>query len=229
MSADQDERGPGFAIPSNWTFERTDVAAGFDRHVREQLPWYDLATNAVAHIARHYVPEDGLVVDLGCSTGNIGRALANTLSDRRARLVAVDRAEAMRAQYSGPGEFVAADLREYEPPVCDLVIGFLCLMFLPVADRANLIRRIRGSLRVGGAAILFDRMESLTGYPATILARLTLAGKLAAGVDPAEIVEKELSLMGVQRPLRRSEIPDDAVEVFRFGEFAGWLIERDPA
>ena len=28
-------------IPREWTFENTKVASGFDRHVREQLPWYD--------------------------------------------------------------------------------------------------------------------------------------------------------------------------------------------
>ena len=40
-------------IPTNWTFETSGVAKGFDRHVREQLPWYDLATNAILHVARH--------------------------------------------------------------------------------------------------------------------------------------------------------------------------------
>jgi tRNA (cmo5U34)-methyltransferase len=216
-----------FAIPQNWTFETDDVARGFERHVREQLPWYEIATGAVAHIARHYVPEDGVVLDLGASTGNIGRALAPTLEVRNARLIAVERAESMRAQYRGPGEFVAEDLRKYQPPPCDLAIAFLCLMFLPLMDRRTLIARLREALRPGGAIILFDRMEALSGYPATILSRLTLAGKMASGVDPREIVEKELSLMGVQRPLRRAELPDEAVEVFRFGEFAGWLIERE--
>ena len=43
-------------IPTNWTFETSGVAQGFDRHVREQLPWYDLATNAILHVARHYIP-----------------------------------------------------------------------------------------------------------------------------------------------------------------------------
>lgn len=30
---------------------------------------------------------------------------------------------------------------------------------------------------------------------------------------------------GVQRPLKKCELPDNAVEWFRFGEFAGWIIE----
>lgn len=212
--------------PGKWTFETREIAEGFDRHVREQLPWYELATNAVAHIARHYIPEGGQVLDLGASTGNIGRAIGPTLSDRAADLLAIERSEAMRDQYRGPGAFVAEDLRTFEPPAHDLSIAFLCLMFLPVDARARLIGRLRAALRPGGALIVFERMEAVTGYAATVLWRLTLAGKVAAQVEPGEIIAKELSLMGVQRPLRRAELPEDAIEVFRFGEFAGWLIER---
>ncbi|RIW04144.1 hypothetical protein D2T81_11665 [Azospirillum brasilense] len=46
-----------------------------------------------------------------------------------------------------------------------------------------------------------------------------------AGVDPAEIVAKELSLGGVQRPITADIVGGDAIEWFRFGEFAGWLLE----
>ena len=210
-----------------WTFETAEIAEGFDRHVREQLPWYELATNLVAHVARHYVPEDGVVVDLGASTGNVGRSIAETLTERNASLIAVDRAESMRNEYRAPGQFVVADLRDYTPPICDFAVAFLCLMFLPVTARKVLIQRVYDSLRPGGAFLMFDRMEALQGYPATILWRMTLAGKVAAGVDPREIVAKELSLAGIQRPLSMREVPPTAIEVFRFGDFAGFLVTRD--
>jgi len=48
-----------------WTFDSKDVANSFDEHVREQLPWYDLATSAVEHIGRHYIPEGGTVYGSG--------------------------------------------------------------------------------------------------------------------------------------------------------------------
>jgi hypothetical protein len=46
-------------IPQNWTFKSDHIADHFDQHVREQLPWYDLATFATAQMARHYVPQGG--------------------------------------------------------------------------------------------------------------------------------------------------------------------------
>ena len=61
-------------IPSegSWSFDADGIADAFDDHVREQLPWYDLATDALIHIARHYIPEGGIVYDIGASTGNMG-------------------------------------------------------------------------------------------------------------------------------------------------------------
>lgn len=121
-----------FQIPRDWTFKTSGVANHFDRHVREQLPWYELTTGVIAHVARHYIPEGGLVYDIGASTGNV----------------------------------------------------------------------------------------------ATVLWRLALAGKVAAGADARDVIAKELSLSGVQRPLHPDELTG-AVEIFRFGDFAGWIIEHD--
>jgi tRNA (cmo5U34)-methyltransferase len=220
---------PGFAIPANWTFEDKGVADGFDRHVREQLPWYDLATGAVAHVARHYIPLDGVVYDLGAATGNIGCALAPTLTARTARLIAVEPSAEMAAAYRGPQrsflQVQRAECVEFEP--FDVAVAFLTLMFVAVAERAPLLDRLLAAMRPGGALIVFDKCEADTGYAATVIWRLALAGKLATGVDAAEIVAKELSLSGVQRPVSRAMLPAHALEFFRFGEFAGWLIEKE--
>lgn len=221
------EIGRAFDIPNNWTFETNAVVRGFDRHVREQLPWYDLVTGAVAHLARHYLPEDGVVYDLGAATGNIERALAPLLTDRRARLIAIDRSQAMADAYQGGGEYLCLDvatLEEFEP--FDVAVLFLVVMFIPPAARLRLFRRLHAALRPGGAVILVDKVEAPAGYLGTVLHRLTLAGKVANGVPPEEIIAKELSLAGVQRPLAPAQVLQawpDAVEFFRFGEFAGWL------
>ncbi len=70
-----------------------------------------------------------------------------------------------------------------------------------------------------------DKEEAPGGYPATVLARLTWACKASEGVQAADIALKELSLAGIQRPLYKGELGPDAIEVFRFGDFAGWIIE----
>lgn len=213
-------------IPREWTFERKEIAEGFDRHVREQLPFYDMTTGAIAHIARHYIPERGLVYDVGASTGNIGNAIAPILDKRKATLVPIESSAEMCELYAGPqrGRLVEADALDYDFEEFDLAICFLVMMFFPVAKREAFLDELREKVKPGGAIIVFDKTEAVTGYPATILMRLAFAGKLSAGVEADEIIAKELSLGGIQRPID-PEILGDAVEWFRFGDFAGWIIE----
>lgn len=211
-------------IPADWSFKRLDVADAFDAHVREQLPWYDLATGAMVHVARHYIPHGGTVYDIGASTGNVGRALEPVLSARGARLLALDDSEQMRSVYSGPGEFVVADAvtHDYEP--FDVAVAFLTFMFIKPAQRRTLVAKLRERVKFGGAIIIFDKAPLATGYAGTIMWRLALAGKIAQGVDAESVIAKELSLAGVQRPVS-AYLFGSAVEFFRFGDFAGWLIE----
>ena len=213
-------------IPREWTFENTKVASGFDRHVREQLPWYDLVTGAVAHIARHYIPKNGLVYDIGASTGNIGQAIEETITERKAKLVGIEASAEMCARYKAPGDLVQIDALDYRFQPYDLAICYLVLMFLPVGKRQEFIDYLKSLIKPGGALLIVDKCEAATGYEATVFWRLTLAGKIAAGVDAESVIAKELSLSGVQRPLDPAMLGDDAVQWFRFGDFAGWIVTK---
>lgn len=217
-----------FAIPDAWTFKTANVADNFDQHVREQLPWYDLVTGAIAQIARHYVPQGGRVYDIGASNGNVGRALATLLQERDAGLVAIEQSEAMAATYQGPGEVLVQNAEDHDYQPCDFAVAMLALMFIRPGDVPDLIHRVRGSLNPGGAVVVVERMLPPNGYPSIITSRLTLAAKAAAGASGDAIVAKELSLAGVQRPLDPKVLAHySAVEWFRFGDFAGYLIEAE--
>lgn len=212
-------------IPERWTFNSPEVAKGFDAHVREQLPWYELATRGVAHLARHYIPEGGLVYDLGASTGNIGCALLPTLEERKARFYAVEPSPEMAQEYRGPGGLLVepAETLRFEP--CDLVVCFLTLQFIAYPERSQLLERIRKALRPGGAVILLDKFPPQGGYLGTALYRLTLANKLEAGATPENILKKELSLSGVQRPVQ-PELLEGWAAWFAYGDFRGYLWEK---
>jgi tRNA (cmo5U34)-methyltransferase len=213
-------------IPSNWTFKNVGVADGFDAHVREQLPWYELATDCVTHIVRHYLPESGLIYDIGASTGNIGRALAPVLIDRKARLIAIEESPEMAAKYDAPGEVECMDAYQVVYQPFDVAVCFLVLMFLPVNKRKSLVESLRRSLRRGGAIIIFDKVMPSCGYFGTVMRRLTMSWKLNNGAKAEDIVSKELSLSGVQRPLNPGILGEDARQFFAFGEFAGYIIEN---
>jgi len=212
-------------IPQHWTFESQNVAENFEGHVREQLPWYELVTNAVSIVARQYIPEDGIVYDIGASTGNIGRALADTIEQKNVDFTAIESSSEMAKKYLGPEKLLITDARKYDFKKYDCAICFLVLMFLPVHEREWFLRSLISKIRTGGALIVVDKTKPTSGYPSVALSRMTIAGKVAAGAPADEIIEKELSLAGYQRPIDENELPDARVEFFRFGEFAGWIIE----
>lgn len=214
-------------IPKEWTFKTDAIATHFDAHVREQLPWYDLATRAVAHLGRHYIPVDGLVYDIGASTGNIGLALQPTLDTRHAQFIAIDDSDAMRQQYRGPGEYVVADALTYRFEPFDFAVCFLVLMFFSIRERRAWLRALVNKLHYGGAIVIVDKVETPAGYIGSVLRRLAMAWKLESGATADEILAKELSLAGYQRPLARAELEAmGAREFFCFGEFVGWVIEK---
>ena len=216
-------------IPNDWTFKNVEVAKGFDAHVKATLPWYELATGAVAHVARHYLQNNGLIYDIGASTGNIGRALADVIETRKARLIAIDDSEAMAEKYDAPGKLIVTDAMTYEYEEFDVAICMLIMMFLPPVRRKIWLQDLCKKMKPGGVIILLDKSEGPPGYLSTVMHRLTIAGKVSTGIKSDEIIAKELSLSGVQRPIPYNFVRyavSDAHEFFRFGDFAGWVITR---
>lgn len=214
-------------IPESWTFRDAKVASHFDRHVREQLPWYDLVTESVAHFGRHYIPRDGIVYDIGASIGNIGTALKDTLDSRRCEFVAIEQSPELCALYKGPTTLVNQDALTYEFQQFDFAVCFLVLMFLPVKDQREFVLSLAAKIRPGGALLIMDKIQTPGGYFGTAVRRMAMSWKLQTGVTADEIVAKELSLAGYQRPITPEAIlPAGAQQFFRFGEFAGWVIEQ---
>jgi tRNA (cmo5U34)-methyltransferase len=214
-------------IPTNWSFHNEEIANNFDNHVREQLPWYDLVTNAVVHIGRHYIQDESLVYDIGASNGNIARALTPILKQRNAYIVGIDNSKDMVNNYkSDYSDIRLADALTFDYVQSDLIVCFLTMMFIPPKHRSMLIDRLMESLNKGGALVIVDKCLPVSGYPSIIMSRLALNEKLNSGATPKDIIDKELSLSGVQIPINTCILPENAVEFFRFGDFAGWIIEK---
>jgi hypothetical protein len=55
--------------------------------------------------------------------------------------------------------------------------------------------------------------------------RFNILLKLKNNIDATDILNKELSLSGIQIPLSYSELPGKKNEFFRIGDFRGYVIE----
>jgi tRNA (cmo5U34)-methyltransferase len=214
----------------DWTFETSEIANTFDSHVREQLPWYDMATDAVAYIIKNYLQRGGVVVDIGASTGNIAAKILPLVTERDASIVAVDSSYPMVTQLwkrfveHKNITVIAEDITQIDIPEANVYVLFLTLMFIKTEDRNKLLFDLRSKLKDGGAIIIVDKVADDYGYFSTVLKRLTMHWKLAQGAKPEDVLIKEMSLAGVQIPITEELIPDGKL-FFRMGEFAGWVID----
>ena len=62
---------------SNWNFSG-NVPQNFDKHISKSIPFYEESHKIGLLISDFFIPEKGLVCDLGCSTGTF----ISSLSDR---------------------------------------------------------------------------------------------------------------------------------------------------
>lgn len=215
-------------IPEKWTFEDKEVANGFDDHVREQLPWYDIVSNAIAQIGNHYIPQDGVVYDIGASTGNIEKVLSQTLKMRNVNFIPIEKSKEMVEKYEGVYPVLERDVTETDFLQFDFAVCFLSMMFISPHKRLDLVDRLMYNLRDDGAIVVVEKTLPVGGYVSTVLSRLTLKEKMNQGADPKDIITKELSLAGVQRPINPDKLFEkyNYTEFFRFGEFGGYIVEK---
>ena len=210
----------------SWSFESKEIANKFDEHVREQLPWYDMITDAVVYITRNYLTEGNRVVDIGASTGNLSRKLLPLADERKGKVLAIEKSLQMICKMDDMEDVgvIHGDITEIEIPEAQVYILFLTMMFIPVDKRQKLLDAIQDKVKVGGCLIIVDKICDHSGYFSTVMKRLTWHWKIQQGAEAEDIINKEMSLAGVQIPLDNYFL-EDAKQFFRMGEFAGWVIE----
>lgn len=208
---------------NDFKFSGEMIGEKFNSHVKEQLPFYEMVTNAVTMIVRNYLPENGLVYDIGASTGNITANIKDLAISRNAKVESIERSEEMAKTWNGYGIIHTANATKFAYEDFDVCICFLVLMFLSIEERKNLLLNLKSKVKQGGIIIVVDKLLVDGGYFGTVMRRLTLDWKLKNGATAEQIISKELSLSGVQRPMTKSELIGK--EFFRFGEFVGWVIE----
>jgi len=169
-----------------------------------------------------------LVYDLGASTGNIGNSLKEIMKDRNCKLVAIEKEKSMIENYNcNYGEIFQQDIKQYSYKNYDVAVCFLTLMFIEPKYRSDLLDTLYEKLNTGGALIIFDKLESEQGYFGLINYRLTLAEKTKTVKSYKDIIDKELSLQGIQRPISKKLLKKYKPKLFfKFSDFVGYVIEK---
>ena len=145
------------------------VAKVFDDMVSRSVPFYNEIQRIQSDLVMDFLPkQDGLVCDLGCSTGTTINVLSqHPLCPKSTRFIGYDNAESMLAKAreklssqkeSGRASLVAADLNRLPPlPACDVVIVNWTLQFVRPIDREAVLKTIYDALKPGGVLLLSEK------------------------------------------------------------------------
>lgn len=222
---------------ANWTFAG-NVADTFVEHVRRSVPYYDAGHDLVCQISDFFCHGDSVCYEIGVSTGQLLRKLAEHHSSKPGiKWVGIDSVESMitkaRKHCSEfPNiELEVSDARLFDFEKSDLIVSYYCIQFIPPRLRQEIYNRIYERLHWGGAFLLFEKVRAPDARFQDMIASLYNDYKRREGFSADEILNKTASLKSVLEPfstegnlglLRRAGFVD-VTTVMKYLCFEGFL------
>lgn len=191
-----------------------EVAEVFDDMLSRSVPFYGHVINMTGRILAGSLEQEGLVYDLGCSTGTTLITLAGQLEHLNLSYIGIDNSAAMlekarektaQTPFKDTITFQHGDITETDLQQADAIIVNYTMQFIRPADRANFTKRLHNSLKPGGVLIV---SEKVIAKDQTLHRRFTdmyLDFKREQGYSEIEISRKREALEYVLVPLSRDE------------------------
>jgi len=216
------------------------VAEVFDDMLERSVPLYRQCQDLTVNWCKRLATPDRCVYDLGCSTGSLLRLLAESIpTTPRVPLIGVDNSAAMLSKareklnnFPNSVDFIEANLDAsfLFNDSCAIVMNYT-LQFIPVENRASLLKKIYESLVPGGGFILNEKVLSENELLSDTFAEMHHEFKLGHGYSKMEISKKRDALENVLIPLKLSKTMTlvrnagfNAVDIFfKWNNFAGLI------
>ena len=191
------------------------VADVFDNMIARSIPVYREVHEILGDIVRRYFSSEGVIYDLGCSTGEtliyLLRELEN--NNKTATVIGVDNSESMleKCRKKLPKKsfdritLIQQGLDTIELQRCDLVVINYTLQFLKTSSREGLLRRVQSKLKSGGLLFLSEKVKSYDKDIGRVMTDLHQDFKRRNGYSELEIAQKKEALENVLIPLSPEE------------------------
>lgn len=186
-----------------FSFDR-QVADVFDDMIRRSVPGYTEVLSIQANLIPRLIQEEHILIDLGCSTGNLFELLRNRLDLKKCR--GVDPSEPMiekaRRRFANGGcpEFVQSRAQEADLTGAGVVVLNYVLQFLDEVDRVPLLERIYHALPVGGVLFLSEKVRHTHAFLSELEVSVHHDHKRAMGYSDLEIQQKRDAIEDYLRP-----------------------------
>lgn len=196
---------------SQWRFNE-DVSNVFDDHVRKSVPHYESIQHLVAQLSDFFTQPNGLVYDIGCATGETVRHIHERHTQKKIRFIGIDESEAMlqkaieKNKNAENIQFVQQSIERFDfEEKSNMVLSILTLQFVPVEERAVVVKKVYDSLQKGGAFVFVEKTYPSHSKLQEVFTQLYHDMKEQQGLTPGDIRKKDKSLRGVMHPLTESE------------------------
>ena len=150
---------------TKFTFATRDE--GFDNHINQSIRHYSDLWDDVHSMSQYFVEDYTNVVDIGCSTGKLLKAMIaqNTFAPEASYIgvevepdfydiLDEDERNILNLHYE------KNDIRSFHFNNCSLVTSIFTLQFMPQRDRQDVINSIYEGLHRGGAFIFAEKTVS---------------------------------------------------------------------
>ena len=201
--------GVGQAIAAEragWSFGG-NVADTFVSHVRQSVPYYEDGHDLICYLSDYFCQKDSVCYELGVSTGELLRKLAEYNSAKPSiEWIGIDVEEPMvrkaREHCKGqPNIRIEQDnILLHDLQKSDFIVSYYCVQFIPPRQRQELISKIYESLNWGGAFVWFEKVRGPDARFQDMMVSLYNDFKSRNGFSAEEILNKTRSLKGVMEP-----------------------------
>jgi tRNA (cmo5U34)-methyltransferase len=221
---------------SNWNFSGS-VPQNFDKHISKSIPFYNECHYIGLLISDFFIPEKGLVCDLGCSTGKFLYSLAKRHSNKKFKINGYDEIPGMVKiakknciNYSQI-KILKKDILNIELKELNYITSFFTIQFIHPSKRQKLFDKIYKGLKWGGGFLFFEKVRAPDARFQDMTNQIYTEIKINNGFSDSDIINKTRSLKGVMEPfssnaniqLAKRAGFKDIMSVFKYVNFEGFL------
>ena len=191
--------------PYKWEFNE-EVAQCFDEHVRQSVFMYDEFHKSIIKMSNWFIEDNTNILDVGTSTGEL---LMKLPYNPTCRYIGIDTEEGMinkaQEKLEDKYELQVGNILNYNIVNCSLITMVLVLQFIKNKDKELALQNIYNSLNEGGAFIFVDKIKTPILDIHDMYNDLYYDFKRENGLTDTEIIDKNVSLRGVQKCLTVEE------------------------
>jgi len=198
---------------TKFTFATADE--GFDNHIEKSVRGYSNLWNDVVGLSKYFVEDNTNVIDLGCSSGKMLKAMIKQNNEHvpHATYVGIEieqgfadgHAEDLLSSEWNNLVYRMEDIRQYDIHNASLVTSLFTLQFMPPKDRATTIKKIHDGLNDGGAFIFSEKGFSCNPKIQDMMTFMYYDYKRQHFTDK-EILDKEVQLRHMMKPNTKTEM-----------------------